>query len=169
MIADSGRCGVALKGYGALLGTAEARAFSSLALDLHELLAQVPIRSPLAPLALRVVLHDACQLRHAQGLPHSGRGLLARIPGLELIELGIDAGACCGAPGIYRRTQPSASAELGDRQARAIAETGADVMVTGDQACGEQLAAHLRRLGHKLEVRHPIELVARSISAARAV
>ncbi len=169
VIADSGRCGVALKAYGQLLGTAQARAFSSLALDVHELLGEDPMRSPLAPLALKVVLHEACQLRHAQGVTYTGRSLLVQIPGLELLEPGIEAGACCGAPGIYRLTESSASAELADRQAQAIAACGGEVLVTGDQACGEQLAAHLRVLGHRLEVRHPIELVARSIAAARAV
>ncbi len=64
-------------------------------------------------------------------------------------------------------TQPEASVELGERQARAIAATGADILVTGDSGCGVQLAAQLRRLGHRIDVRHPIELIARSIEAAR--
>jgi glycolate oxidase iron-sulfur subunit len=167
VVTDGGRCGVALKSYGGLLDTVQARAFSSLAQDVHELLAQAPLRSALAPLALRVVLHDACQLRHGQRLPDLGRALLAQIPGLELIELDPQAGACCGAPGIYRLTQPEASVELGDRQARAIAAAGADILVTADAACGEQLAEHLRGIGHRIDVRHPIELIARSIEAAR--
>jgi glycolate oxidase iron-sulfur subunit len=167
VLTDSGRCGVALKDYGRLLGTAEARAFSSLALDVHELLTPESRRSPLAPLALRVALHNACQLQHAQRLHDRGRMLLAQIPRIELIDLDPQAGACCGAPGIYRLTEASASAELGDRQARAIAATGADVLVTGDSTCGEQLAARLLRVGYALDVRHPIELVARSMAAAR--
>lgn len=167
VVTDSGRCGVALKAYGRMLDTVQARAFSSLVQDVHELLEQAPLRSALAPLALRVVLHDSCQLRHGQRLPDAGRTLLAQIPGLELIELDPQAGACCGAPGIYRLTQPVASAELGERQARAIAATGAEILVTADPACGEQLAAQLQTLGHPIDVRHPIELLARSIAAAR--
>jgi len=168
VITDGGRCGVSLKAYGRLLDTVQARAFSSLVKDVHELLVQAPLRSALAPLALRVALHDACQLRHGQRLPDSGRALLAQVPGLELIELDSQAGACCGAPGIYRLTQREAAAELGERQARAIVATGAEILVTGDAACGEQLAERVRRLGHRIDVRHPVELVARSIQAAHA-
>lgn len=166
VIASSGSCGAALKDYGRLLGTPAARAFSALALDVHELLAQAPLRSALRPLALRIAYHDACGLRHRQAAGDYPRQLLARIPGVELLDLAADAGACCGALGIYRLTQAEAAAKLGRRQAQALIETGAAMVVTTDHACIAQLSQQLTALGHPLPVHHPIELLARAIGVA---
>jgi len=169
IVASTGGCGAALKDYGRLLGTPEARAFSSLVLDIHELLAQAPLRSALGPLALRAVLHDSCQLCHAQRSGAAPRELLGRIPGIELLELPAQAGACCGAPGIYGVMQPQASAELGRRQAQAVIELAPELLVSSDHACIAQLRRQLRELGQPLAVHHPIEVLARSIAAGRQV
>ncbi|HWD70543.1 MAG TPA: (Fe-S)-binding protein [Solirubrobacteraceae bacterium] len=168
IVSSTGGCGAALKDYGRLLGTPDARAFSSLVLDVHELLTRAPLRSRLSPLALRAVIHDACQLCHAQGGGQAAHQLLARIPGIQLLELPPQAGACCGAPGIYRVTQPEASAELGQRQARAVLELRPELVISSDHNCIGQLRRHLRELGYPLAVHHPIQLLARSIAAAES-
>ena len=67
-------------------------------------------------------------------------------------------------PGIYRLTQTEAAAALGRRQAQAIVQTGAELVVSGDHACISQLRRHLRELGAAVEVRHPIEVIARAIA-----
>jgi len=167
VITSAGTCGAALKDYGRLLGTPEAQAFSALALDVHELLARAPLRSRLGPLAIRIVYHDSCQLRHAQGVARPPRELLERIPGLQLLELAAEAGACCGSPGLYRVMQPEAAAALGRRQAEALLRTGAELAVSADHACTGQLERHLRELGSPLAVHHPLEVLARSIEAGR--
>jgi glycolate oxidase iron-sulfur subunit len=167
IIANTAGCGAALKDYGRLLGTAEARVFSSLVLDVHELLTAFPLRSQLAPLALRAAFHEACQLQHGQRAGEPPRRLMARIPGLELVDLPAAAGACCGAPGIYRIVAPEPSAELGRRQARAVMELGVQAILSTDSACIEQLRRHLRGLGRPLPVHHPVQVLARSIEAGR--
>lgn len=166
VVAVAGACGAALKQYGRLLGTPEARAFSALTLDVHELLARAPLRSRPGPLAVRIAYHDCCGLRHGQGVAREPRALLARIPGVELVELPAAAGACCGAPGSYSRTQPLAAAALGRRQAQAVLETGAELVVSGDHGCVVQLERHLRDLGRAPAVCHPIEVLARAIAVA---
>ena len=166
IVSSTGGCGAALKSYGRLLGTPQARAFSSLVLDVHELLLQAPLRSRLAPLALRAVLHGACQLCHAQGSGQGPRELLSRIPGVELLELPRHAGACCGAPGLYRLTQPEASAQLGRRQARAVLELAPELVISSDHNCIVQIRRLLHELGRPLPVHHPIQLLDRSIAAA---
>jgi len=167
IVTSAGGCGVALKDYGRLLGTPEARAFSALALDIHELLARAPLRSRIGPLAVRIAYHDSCQLRHGQGLADLPRELLRRIPGVELVAVPPTAGACCGAPGIYRFAEPEASAQLARRQAEAIVTTGAAMVVTGDHACIGQLRRALRALGHPLPVKHPVEVLAEAVRAGR--
>lgn len=166
VVSSAGGCGAALKDYGRLLGTPDARAFSALALDVHELLARHVLRSAVAPLSLRIAFHDACQLCHAQTAGQAPRELLRRIPGVELLELPAAAGACCGAPGIYRLTQPEAAAALARRQAQALIDTDAELVVSGDHACIDQLRAALRELGSPLDVHHPIEVLARAIGVA---
>jgi glycolate oxidase iron-sulfur subunit len=167
VITSAGGCGVALKNYGRLLGTPEARAFSAVSLDVHELLTRAPMRSRIGPLSVRIAYHDACQLRHGQGISEPPRELMRRIPGVELVELRPEAGACCGSPGIYRVTQPEAATALARRQAEAIIATDAEMVVTGDHACIGQLSRHLRELGRPLAVHHPIEVLARAIDAGR--
>jgi glycolate oxidase iron-sulfur subunit len=165
IVSSAGGCGAALKNYGRLLGTPDALAFSSLVLDVHELLLRRPLRSALAPLALRVAVHASCQLAHAQQAGDAPRALLARIPGLELVELPSAAGGCCGGPGIYRFTEGEASAALGRRQAEAVIDLGAELVVSGDHWCIAQLQRQLHELGRPLAVLHPIQVLARSIAA----
>jgi glycolate oxidase iron-sulfur subunit len=167
IVSSAGGCGAALKEYGRLLGTPDARAFSSLVLDVHELLCRSPLRSPLGPLALRVAFHDSCQLVHGQRAGLAPRELLGQIPGIELLDLPLAAGACCGAPGIYRVTAPEASAQLGRRQAEAVIGLGAELLVSSDHWCIAQLQRQLRELGQPLAVHHPVQVLARSIEAGR--
>lgn len=167
VISSAGTCGAALKDYGRLLGTPEARAFSSLVLDVHELLTRAPLRSRLGSLALRIAYHDSCQLRHAQGITAAPRELLDRIPGVKRLEVPVEAGACCGAPGIYRIAQAAVAEQLGHRQAQAVAQLGADLVVSADPTCIAQLERHLREVGSPLAIHHPIEVLARSIEAGR--
>jgi len=74
---------------------------------------------------------------------------------------------CCGSAGIYNLVAPEAAAELGARKARSLLETGADAIAAGNPGCAAQLDLHLREAGHPLPIHHPIELVWRSIAAAR--
>jgi glycolate oxidase iron-sulfur subunit len=91
------------------------------------------------------------------------RKLLAAIPGLELLEVRAEPGICCGSAGIYNLVQPQAGAELGERKARSLIETGAEAIAAANPGCAAQLDFHLRALGHPLPIVHPLELVWRSI------
>ncbi len=65
--------------------------------------------------------------------------------------------------------QPEAAAALGRRQAEALVETGAELVVSADHTCIDQLRRHLRELKSPLTVHHPIEVLARSIDAGQAL
>jgi glycolate oxidase iron-sulfur subunit len=168
VVVNAAGCGSAMKEYGELLGTAEARAFSERVRDVTELLGSMPARAPRGPAPMRVVYHDACHLAHAQKIREQPRELLRAIPGLELLEVGADAELCCGSAGIYNLIQPAAAAELGERKARHLIETGAEAIAAANPGCAAQLDAHLSKLGHPLPIYHPVELVWRSIEAGRA-
>jgi glycolate oxidase iron-sulfur subunit len=166
VVVNAAGCGSAMKEYGELLGTAEARAFSARVKDVCELLASVEPRAPRAPVPLRVAYHDACHLAHAQGVREQPRALLRAIPALELIEVGVERDVCCGSAGIYNLVQREAAAELGARKARHLLDTGAQAIAAGNPGCAAQLDLHLRQLGQPLPIHHPIELVWRSLAAA---
>ncbi len=168
VVTNAAGCGSAMKDYGELLDTEIAREFSERVRDVTELLGAVPARAPRGEVPLRVVYHDACHLAHAQGIRSEPRALLEAIPGLELLEVGVEPEICCGSAGIFNLVQPQAAAELGARKARNLLETGADAIAAANPGCAAQLDLHLGELGQPLPIYHPIELVWRSIVAARA-
>lgn len=163
IVTSAGACGIALKDYGRLLGTPEARAFSALVLDVHELLVREPRWADAGTLSVRIAYHDACRLCHGQGVAEQPRRLLRAIPGIDLVELPATAGACCGGPGIYSITQPTAAEALGRRQAQAIIETGVELVVSADHSCISQLQRHLSELSNAVAVHHPLEILARAL------
>lgn len=167
IVTNAAGCGSAMKDYGELLETDEAREFSGRVRDVSEVLAAVEPVAPRGPVALRVAYHDACHLQHAQRVREQPRQLLRAIPELELLEVPREPEICCGSAGVYNLLQPDAAAELGERKAQALLETGADAIAAGNPGCTAQLDFHLRALGHPLPLVHPIELVWRSIRAGR--
>ncbi len=166
VVTGAAGCGSAMKEYGDLLDTREARAFSGRVSDISELLASVTPRAARGAVPLRVAYHDACHLAHAQGVRVQPRELLRAIPALELVEVATEPEICCGSAGIYNLVQPEAAAALGERKARHLIETGAQAIAAGNPGCAAQLDLHLRQLGHSLPIHHPIELLSRSIAAA---
>jgi glycolate oxidase iron-sulfur subunit len=107
---------------------------------------------------LKVAYHDACHLANAQGVKREPRELLCSIPGLELINLP-DAHLCCGSAGTYNIDQPEIAAALGEKKARAVIETGADVVASGNIGCMTQLKVHLPKQKSTIKVRHTMQVL----------
>ncbi len=167
VVVNAAGCGSAMKEYGDLLESAEAREFSSRVRDVCELVGSIDARATRGALPLRVAYHDACHLGHAQAVREQPREMLRAIPELELLEVGSEAGICCGSAGIYNLVQPQAGAELGARKARHLIDTGADAIAAANPGCAAQLDFHLRALGRPLPVHHPVELVWRSLNGSK--
>ena len=83
------------------------------------------------------------------------RELLAKVPGLELVQ---NPGAedCCGSAGIYHLLHPELAGPIGERKARELRDSGAEVVATGNPGCMMQIGSHLRKLEADLEVVHPV-------------
>jgi glycolate oxidase iron-sulfur subunit len=140
-----------------------AAAFAGRVRDVSEFLAEAgPPRAERRPVPMTVAYHDACHLAHAQGVRAQPRELLRGIPELELVEPA-EWEICCGSAGIYNLVEPEPAAELGERKARNLLDTGAEAVVAGNPGCALQISAHSERLGRPLPVLHPLELLARSI------
>jgi glycolate oxidase iron-sulfur subunit len=84
--------------------------------------------------------------------------VLRQIDGLELREIA-EGELCCGSAGIYNLLEPETAAELGERKARNVMASGADLVATANPGCLLQVRASLQRLGHPMALAHPIELL----------
>jgi glycolate oxidase iron-sulfur subunit len=119
------------------------------------------------PEPITVAYHDACHLRHAQGVAAEPRALLGQIDNLRLVE--IADSDCCGSAGTYNLDQPELAHAFGQRKARAVLATGASVVASGNIGCLTQLATHLTAIAGAAapRVAHTIELVDEALARSR--
>jgi glycolate oxidase iron-sulfur subunit len=163
ILVNSAGCGAALKDYGHLLGTDEARDFSARVFDVHEWIAARTDALPgLRRRTGRVIVQDPCHLRHVQRAHLPVRELLGRC--VELVELD-DDGICCGAGGAFSAIEPELAGQIRDRKLeaidRSVALSGATMVVSANPGCSMHLQGALAERG--IEVRHPIDLVAEAL------
>jgi glycolate oxidase iron-sulfur subunit len=168
VIVNAAGCGSAMKDYGHVLRdepdwAERAERFAAKVRDATEFLAEVGPRAKRSPVRLKVAYHDACHLAHAQGVRTQPRELLRQIPGLQIVEPP-EWELCCGSAGVYNLVKPDAAAELGERKARNLLDTGAEAVVAANPGCALQITAHTERLGRPMPVLHPMELLARSLA-----
>ncbi len=168
IVINAAGCGSSMKDYGHLLRddpawAARAAAFSAKCKDVAEILCELPARAPRHALPMRVAYHDACHLRHAQGVHLEPRNLLAAIPGLEVAEIE-EASLCCGSAGVYNLLHPEPANQLGDRKVENLIATNAEAVVSANPGCLLQLMSSLRRRGHAtMPAFHMVELLDASI------
>jgi glycolate oxidase iron-sulfur subunit len=168
IVINAAGCGSTMKDYGHLLRddaqwADRARAFSAKCRDITEVLSELEPHATRHPLSLRIAYHDACHLRHAQGIYQQPRTLLAGIPGLEVADVA-ESSLCCGSAGVYNLLQPEPAQQLGDRKVAHLLATHADAVVSANPGCLLQLSSGLRRAGQKeLPTFHMIELLDASI------
>jgi glycolate dehydrogenase iron-sulfur subunit len=170
IVVNAAGCGAHLKSYAHLLEddsrwAERARALASRVRDVSEFLTTAVGDETFGTLAMRVTYQDPCHLAHAQGIRAEPRGLLAKVAGLELVEMA-DADVCCGSAGYYNLAQPDYADRLLEPKIDAILATRPDVVVTGNPGCMLQLAAGLRSRGRAdIPVLHVIEVLDRSMRA----
>ena len=171
IVVNAAGCGSNLKEYGHQLrdepGWAQswstrAEALAAKVRDVTELLDEMGPAAERHPLALKVAYQDACHLAHAQGIREQPRRQLRAIPGVELEEL-TEAEICCGSAGTYNMLHPEPARELGERKAKAVLATGADIMVTANPGCWMQVATTLARMGQRMPVAHTVQVLDASI------
>ena len=154
IVVNSAGCGAALKDYGHLVGTDQARAFSARVRDASEFIAplvdRLKVRRRLGP----VTVQDPCHLRHVQRAHMPVRTVLAAVA--DVVELD-DEGLCCGAGGAYSTLQPELAGEIRERKLAAIERAGPQVVASANPGC----AFHLGAAG--VNVKHPMDLVAEAL------
>lgn len=107
---------------------------------------------------LVVAVHDPCHFRLD---PHVGRAVrreLAARPWIRVVELK-DPGTCCGGGGVSSLKNPDLADELGEARARAVVESGADIVTAQCPGCVLQLNNHLKRLKADARACHTLEIL----------
>jgi glycolate oxidase iron-sulfur subunit len=156
VVVDSAGCGAAMKEYGELLGTPEARAFAARVYDFAEWIVASG-RPQLRTIDTTVVVQDPCHLRHVQ---HAHTAVRTALAGAYLLVETDDEGLCCGAGGAYAALQPELSGAIRDRKVAALrraARTDTPLVASANPGC----IVHLRAAG--IDARHPAVLLAEAL------
>ncbi len=158
VLALASGCGAALRDLGTVAAPALAPKVRDLCTTLADALDQ---QAPhFKPLALRVGIHTACTQAHVFAASGAVRRLLARIPELELIDLAPESG-CCGAAGTAFISHHEQALKL--LQPKLKAAAAVDVIVSANIGCSLHFLAGLHSQQRRLEVLHPVSLLARAL------
>lgn len=132
---------------GALAGVAETH-------DALDFLAARAGRLQFRACSERIALHLPCTQRNVVRSVDATRMLLARVPGLEIIEL--DAGyGCCGAAGTQMATDPARAAQFRRPLIDQLHACGATRLLSANIGCRLHLAN-----ATAVPVQHPLEFLA---------
>ena len=170
IVTNAGGCGAMLVSYGHLLAddpkyAARAKKFSERVRDIGQQLQVVGFRNG-ANVGFERTTYDAsCHLLHGQRAADASLGMLWAIPDLKFALLN-GSDVCCGGAGVYNLLELQLSQEVLNEKLKHIAESGAEVLATGNPGCHMQIAAGAQLAGLPLRVCHPIELLDESYARA---
>lgn len=166
VVLPSGSCaGMVVKHYPELFEDEPATRVRAehLAARTHELVSFLTdvagVESTGAQVPAKVTYHDSCSGLRELGIRRQPRALLARVEGLELVEMK-EPHVCCGFGGTFCVKYPEISTRMVDDKAADIEATGADMVLAGDLGCLMNIAGRLARRGSGIEARHLAEVLA---------
>ena len=167
LVAPSGSCTGMIKthypalfeGEGAWLARVEALAAKSW--ELTDFLLNVArLELPPGRFNGTITYHDSCAGLRELGVKQQPRSLLAKMPGVTLVEMK-DSEVCCGFGGTFSIKFGEISAAMAETKCANIAASGAETVVLGDLGCMLNIEGRLRRRGDETtRVLHVAELLA---------
>ncbi len=133
--------------------------------DISAYLRQLPQRHQLQlrPLNIRVAIHTPCTLKNVLGQGDAPLELLQAIPKIDLFPLP-ENGLCCGAAGRHLLTQPEVAEDLRKDKLAALEKYRPQILVTSNTGCALHLAAGIRDMGLRMDIMHPVELLAEQLA-----
>src|SRR5580704_9912824 len=157
IIINTSGCGTTVKDYGFMLRTdsvyaTRAARVSSLAKDISEYLATIPLKVDPQPPRLTVAYHSACSLQHGQHVTRQPKEVLSKL-GFHVKDVP-EGHLCCGSAGTYNILQPDIAIRLRERKVGTIEKLRPDVIAAGNIGCITQIAA-----GTELPIVHTVELI----------
>jgi L-lactate dehydrogenase complex protein LldE len=149
------------------LGLAEAVAeLASKVHELSEFLVDVlGVTDVGASFPRRVTYHPTCHSLRLLGVGDRPRRLLEAVRGLTLVDLPA-AEECCGFGGTFAVKNADVSAAMGVDKVRHVEDTGAEVLVAGDNSCLMHLGGLLSRARSGVRTMHLAEILASTEGAS---
>ncbi len=120
-----------------------------------------------APLDQQVLIHTACSLKNILQEEQLLYQLLALIPGIKLHKL--NSQYCCGAAGSYMLQYPKVSNQLLHDKLEEIKQQDSQLLVSSNIGCSLHFKQGLEYSGQKVEVIHPVSLLARQLHIRASV
>ena len=121
-----------------------------------------PDEARLRPLPGAVAVHEPCTQRNILRDASAASDLIRRIPGVRIVPL-FDNASCCGAAGTYLLQNPRMSQKLLQPKIDRLAQEGLRTVVTTNTGCALHLSAGIQEANLRVEVLHPVELIARQL------
>ena len=113
----------------------------------------------------RVTLHPSCHATRMLGVGDRTKRLLGAVGGITMLDLP-EAEECCGFGGTFSMKNPDVSVAMGSDKARHVRESGAEVLVAGDNSCLMHIGGILTRERAGIRVMHLAEILAAQEAAA---
>lgn len=143
---------------------AAAEHFESRLVEINQFIAnaQWPEQLELKPCTQRVVVHEPCSQQYPLASHKSAYEFLQRIPQIDLQPLA-ENNVCCGAGGSYMLSHSEISEAIREDKMRHLVDSQADILLTSNIGCALHLGNGIRSKKLKIEVMHPVDLLARQI------
>ncbi len=106
-----------------------------------------------------VTYHPTCHSLRMLGVGDRPMRLLRQVRGLRIKDLPA-AEQCCGFGGTFALKNSDTSVAMGNDKARHVGETGAEVLVAGDNSCLMHIGGMLSRQRSGIRVMHLAEILA---------
>ena len=106
-----------------------------------------------------VTYHPTCHSLRMLGVGDRPTRLLRAVRGLRLVDLP-GAEECCGFGGTFAVKNADTSVAMGSDKARHVRDTGAEVLVAGDNSCLMHVGGLLSRQRSGVRVMHLAEILA---------
>ncbi|GAA1935859.1 (Fe-S)-binding protein [Nocardioides hwasunensis] len=107
----------------------------------------------------RVTYHPTCHSLRMLGVGDRPQRLLEAVRGIQLVDLP-QAEECCGFGGTFALKNADTSVAMGADKARHVRDTGAEVLVAGDNSCLMHIGGMLSRQRAGVRVMHLAEILA---------
>ncbi|HET7238507.1 MAG TPA: (Fe-S)-binding protein [Terrimicrobiaceae bacterium] len=164
IVIASGSCGAMIKNFYPELfaQTDHARAANEVAAKCYEfsdfLVTRLGVTDLGAHFPHRVTIHDGCHGLRELGNKQQPRELLAKVRGLDLVEMS-EAETCCGFGGTFAMKFPMISTAMGEVKCASALETGAEYIVSNDASCNMQIQGLADRQHQPLRTIHLAEVL----------
>ena len=107
----------------------------------------------------KVTYHDACAALREYGIKEEPRELLAKVRGLELVEMA-ENDVCCGFGGTFSVKNEPISTAMAQQKVNNAIESGAEYIVTTEASCMLHIDGYIRKNKLPMKAIHIVDILA---------